>query len=192
MDKKAHSSASSSAALSAPWSVPVTGDDIPESGLHRDIDAPAATCAGVAALAEVREVSRLSASFDLTRRGAGVHVVGRVTGKVGQTCVVSLEPIESEVDEAIDLTFAPQPAGTVAEPKSATRKRAKPGEEPPEPMIDGIVDLGVIATEFLILGIDPYPRKAGVEFTPPKVAADAPHPFAALKVLKKSPGDGQR
>ena len=35
----------------------------------------------------------------------------------------------------IYLTFAPQPAGTVAEPKSATRKRAKPGEEPPEPIL---------------------------------------------------------
>ena len=129
-------------------------EDIPESGLHRDIDASAAVCAGVAALADVREVSRLSARFD--------------------------------------LTFAPQPAGTVAEPKSATRKRAKPGEEPPEPLIDGTVDLGAIATEFLVLGIDPYPRKADVEFKPPQVAADAPHPFAGLEALKKSPGGGRR
>ena len=29
----------------------------------------------------------------------------------------------------------------------------------PEPLIGGIVDLGALATEFLILGLDPYPRK---------------------------------
>ena len=173
-----------------PWSVPVPAEDIPEGGRHLDIEAPAAVLSGVAALADVREVSQLAASFDLTRRGAGVHVAGRVTGKVGQTCVVSLEPIESEVDEAIDLSFAPQPEGAAAQPKSAARKRSKPGEEPPEPLIDGTVDLGAIATEFLILGIDPYPRKAGVEFTPPKVAAEGPHPFAALAALKKRPGGG--
>ena len=26
------------------------------------------------------------------------------------------------------------------------------------------IDLGALATEFLMLGIDPYPRKAGAEF----------------------------
>ena len=32
---------------------------------------------------------------------------GRVRARVGQTCVVTLEPIESEIDEPIDLIFAP-------------------------------------------------------------------------------------
>ncbi len=35
---------------------------------------------------------------------------------------------------------------------------------------DGTVDLGAIATEFFLLGIDPYPRKEGAEFEAPKVA----------------------
>ena len=54
---------------------------------------------------------------------------------------------------------------------------------------DGAVDLGAIATEFLLLGIDPYPRKPGAVFDAP-VAEDDPssHPFAALAALKK-PGD---
>ncbi len=41
-------------------------------------------------------------------------------------------------------------------------------DEPPEPLVDGKIDLGAIATEFLLLGIDPYPRKAGAEFAPVK------------------------
>lgn len=168
----------------------MTVADIPETGLHLDLAASPEVSAGVAALAGLREVSGLSASFDLTRRGAGAHIVGRVSAKVGQTCVVSLEPVENDIDEAIDLTFAPRPEGA-GEPAKADRRRPKTDAEPPEPLINGAVDLGAIATEFLILGIDPYPRKPGVQFAPVQAETDGPHPFAALAALKKQPGGGQ-
>jgi uncharacterized metal-binding protein YceD (DUF177 family) len=173
------------------WSVPVAVEDIPDTGLHIAIDAPAATRAEVAEIAALRELSQLSAVFDLTRQGAGVHVAGQVGARVGQTCVVTLEPIESDIQEAVDLTFAPTPAGgTVAEPKSA-RKRSIGGDEPPEPLVGGRLDLGALAIEFLILGIDPYPRKAGAQFAPPKVEDAGEQPFAALESLKKNLGGGQ-
>ena len=54
-----------------PWSVPVTVDDIPENGLHVEISAPESVRAELAALAGLRDVTRLSAAFDLNspRRG---------------------------------------------------------------------------------------------------------------------------
>ncbi len=174
---------------SNPWSVSVAVEDIPDSGLHVAIDAPAAVRAEVAELAGVRDLPQLSAIFDLTRQGAGVHVSGQVSARVGQTCVVTLEPIENAVTEAIDLKFAPA-SGAEAEPASA-RKRPRDGDEPPEPLFGGSLDLGALATEFLILGIDPYPRKAGAEFAPPKLEDDGEHPFAALQSLKKNLGGGQ-
>jgi uncharacterized metal-binding protein YceD (DUF177 family) len=187
------------------WSVPVTVEEIAEAGQHLSIEASADLRAAIAALAGLRELPRLSADFDLTRQGAGVHVVGTVRATVGQTCVVSLEPMQSEVEEVIDVTFAPPPAGSEAGAEDATGKRGrprakssskpadepavtysvKPGEEPPEPLIGGIVDLGALATEFLLLGIDPYPRKAGAAFAPPKAEDAESHPFAALAALKK-------
>ena len=172
-----------------PWSVPVAVEDIPDSGLHVAIDAPAAARAELAELAGLRDLPQLSAVFDLTRQGAGVQVSGQVSARVGQTCVVTLEPIESVVAEAVDLKFAPA-SGTGAEPKSA-RKRPLGGDEPPEPLFNGRLDLGALATEFLILGIDPYPRKAGAEFAPPKLEDPGEHPFAALESLKKNLGGGQ-
>lgn len=172
-----------------PWSVPVAVEDIPDSGLHVAIDAPAAARAGVAELAGLRDLPQLSAVFDLTRQGAGVHVSGQVSARVGQTCVVTLEPIESAVEEAVDLKFVPA-NGSEAEPKSA-RKRPRDGDEPSEPLFNGRLDLGALATEFLILGIDPYPRKAGAEFAPPKLEDTSEHPFAALESLKKNLGGGQ-
>ncbi len=175
--------------------MPVAVEDIPDTGLHIEIDAPAATRAQmvelVAKLAAVRDLPRLSAVFDLARRGAGVHVAGHVSARVGQTCVVTLEPIESDVEEAVDLLFAPLPAGGTQPEPEIEGKAAKRDEEPPEPLLDGKVDLGALATEFLILGIDPYPRKAGAEFVPPKADNDGAQPFAALEALKKRLGGGQ-
>ena len=63
-------------------------------------------------------------------------------------------------------------------------------EEPPEPLQDGKVDLGALANEFLLLGIDPYPRKPGAEFAPPAAAEAGEHPFAGLEALKKRLGGG--
>jgi len=163
-----------------PWSMLVTVEDIPDTGLHVDLEAPAAVRDGVAQIASIRALPRLTATFDLTRRGAGIHVSGRVNAVVGQTCVVSLEPIETTLDEAIDVTFSPS-----AEAVSTD------DDEPPEPLVDGAVDLGAVATEFLLLAIDPYPRKEGVKFAAPQAEDDGPRPFDALETLKKRLGGGK-
>jgi hypothetical protein len=57
--------------------------------------------------------------------------------------------------------------------------------DPPEPIVDGVIDLGRVATDALYLGIDPYPRKPDAVFEPLVVAVDPEdHPFAALKALQ--------
>jgi hypothetical protein len=171
-----------------PWTVPVALDDIPETGLHLEIEAPAEARAALARLAELRELPELKAAFDLTKAGAGVHVVGTVAARVGQTCVVTLEPIENQVQEAVDLRFAPAavPAAAAGEPEPA-----KGEGEPPEPLVDGVLDLGAVATEFLLLGIDPYPRKQGATFTAPAGTEEGAKPFAGLAALKNRLGRGQ-
>ena len=168
-----------------PWSVPVAVDDIPETGLHIEAEAPAEVRAQLVKLANLRDLPHLSAVFDLTRRGGGVHVAGQVKARVGQTCVVTLEPLENDLDEPINVLFAP-PLDGAAKDDGADHKAGD--EEPPEPLIEGKVDLGAIATEFLLLGIDPYPRKAGAEFAAVKTADDSARPFAALEALKKRLG----
>src|SRR5262249_34231379 len=130
----------------------------------------------------------LVASFDLTRRGSdSLRGEGRVTATVIQNCGVTLEPVESEIDEPVELFFRPEPAGpTETAPGGAFPPAG--GEEPPETLMDGTVDLGIIATEFLNLGIDPYPRKEGAVFDAPPAGDPASHPFAALAALKKDRG----
>ena len=94
---------------------------------------------------------------------------------------MTLEPIESEIDEAIDLVFLPEAAAAA----DAADLQAVEADDPPETLSDGVVDLGAVATEFLLLGIDPYPRKPGAVFDAPPAGDPASHPFAALAALKK-------
>src|SRR6266508_1863696 len=145
-----------------PWSVPLALSDVPESGRHLDLIADRQTRDAVAEHAGLTALPRLEASFDVMPHGrGGLHVVGRVSATVGQTCVVTLEPLQNEIDESIDLVFThsdtPSVGGTDVE----------------------------IATEFLILGLDPYPRKPDAIFRSPAAGEDSAHPFAALAALKK-------
>jgi hypothetical protein len=165
-----------------PWSVPVAVEEISDTGLHRTIEAPQEARAAIAKLAGLRDLPRLTGEFDLSRRDAAVHVAGRIAARVGQTCVVSLEPIENDVEETVDLLFAPVAATADIELAPGA------GAEPTDVYRGGAIDLGALATEFLMLGIDPYPRKAGVEFAPPKVEDAGERPFAALEALKKRLG----
>ena len=170
-----------------PWSVPVVVAQIPDTGLHSDIEASRPERETTAEIAGLREILSAQASFDLTPIAGGrFHVVGRVRARIGQICVVTLDPIESDIDEPIDLMFAPPEQ--IPQLADLVDKAAQPDAEipdPPEPIESGIIDLGRIATDALYLAIDPYPRKPDAVFEPPVVAADPDdHPFAALKVLQ--------
>ncbi len=171
------------------WRVPVSVEDIDETGRHFDLAPDEKTRAAIAEVIGVRALPRLSASLDVARHGSdGLRVSGEVTAAVGQTCVVSLEPMESEVREAVDLVFVPQHA---ADDSDAVMQLDSASIEPPETLQDGIVDLGAIATEFLLLGVDPYPRKPDAMFEAPLATEPSSKPFAALAALKKRSSEGK-
>jgi hypothetical protein len=173
-----------------PWRVPVALDDVPEEGQHFDLAADADTRAAVARVAGLRDLPRLEASFDITRSGrVGLRVAGRVSATAGQTCVVTLEPLANEVSEDINLLFEPPPALPAGADGAAAAPEGKLDDKT-EPLVNGKVDLGALATEFLILGLDPYPRKPGAIFQPPANAGHDEGPFAALGALKKGRDGG--
>jgi uncharacterized metal-binding protein YceD (DUF177 family) len=172
-----------------PWRYQVVVAQIPDTGLHRDIEADAVAREAMAELAEVREIRSAHASFDVTlRRDGRVHVAGQVRALVGQTCVVTLDPMETAIDEAIDLEFAPpEQIPLLSDLVNEAEESDEEIPDPPEPITNGMIDLGRIATDALFLGINPYPRKPGAVFEPKLEAADpGDHPFAALKAFKTS------
>ena len=56
--------------------------------------------------------------------------------------------------------------------------------EPPDEIVNGQIDLGALTAEFLALGLDPYPRKPGVDFSYQDAPDEKDSPFAALGKLK--------
>ena len=171
-----------------PWRAPVIVAQIPDTGLHRKLEASAGERQAIAEVGGVREVLSASADFDVMPRSGGrVQVTGTVRARVGQTCVVTLDPIESEIEEEVDLMFAPEAeARRLADLIEEGQDDAAPEvADPPEPIMGGIIDLGRVATDALFLAIDPYPRKEGAVFEADVTAPDPEdHPFAALKALQ--------
>jgi uncharacterized metal-binding protein YceD (DUF177 family) len=171
-------------ASEAPFSRKVRVDALPNEGLALTIEADADERAALAALCRLPAIAELAARFVLQRAGrAGVRVTGNVHAEFTQTCVVSLEPFAATLDEPVEARFAP-PAAKSAARRGATRRRAEivalDGEDPPDPIVDGAIDLGALAAEFLALGLDPYPRKPGASFAPPEPEGGAASPFAVL------------
>ena len=185
-DRKARAGDAAPATLS--WRVPVSITEVPPAGRRIELKPDAATREAIAKAAEVVAVSRLESSFDLALHGSdSLRVTGRVTATVEQNCVVTLEPLSNEIDEEVDLLFTPpRDLPKPAEPVDDSGEAAgSPAVDAPEELINGTVDLAAVTLEFLILGIDPYPRKPGAVFDTPTAGDAGPHPFAALAALKK-------
>ena len=171
----------------SPWSIKVAIDDIPQTGAHFNLSADERIRAELTEIAGLRTLPRLAASFEVNRRGRdGLHVVGEVSASIGQTCVVTLEPMESELRERVDLVFVPPAVDSMGGQSEVTMHVDE--REPPDTLSDGAVDLGAVATEFLLLGIDSYPSKPGAIFEFDSAGDPDSQPFAALSALKTGEG----
>jgi hypothetical protein len=167
--------------------------DLPEAGLDIVISADAEERQRLAELGGLVMVASLAANFHVAKEEMGrVRVQGALHACVTPVCVVSLEPFETNIDTEIDVEFAPV-ASTVA-PSWAQAESAHSaaglGREAdmPDPIIDGQIDLGALAAEFLMLNLDPYPRRPGARFDDHGIAAgesETISPFAVLKRLKE-------
>ncbi len=170
-----------------PFSRRVRVDALPAEGLSQTIEASPDERAALAALNRLPAVASLAAAFAVQRSGrGGVRVTGEVHAEVTQLCVVSLEPFAATVDEPVDVRFAPVKDARPPRREGDNDEMVEiGGEDPPDPIVDGKIDLGALAAEFLALGLDPYPRKPGVAFDPPEPQGGRDSPFAALAEPKK-------
>jgi hypothetical protein len=179
-----------------PFSRVVEVDKMPAAGIDVELAAAPDERAALAAMDGLLGIAKLEASLHLAAAGGGrFEVRGRLEAQVTQVCVLSLETFECEIEAPIEVVYAAPDASETrgahasASPKSGAGKAEKQpldAEDPPDPIIDGKIDLGALAAEFLALNLDPYPRKPGVAFA----SAEAPQmddvsPFAVLGALKK-------
>lgn len=144
--------------------------------------------ARIATALGLHSVEALAAELAISHAANGlVGIAGRLTASVEPICVVSLEPFPQAIDEPVEIRFAP-----LALIERMT-KRAEENEdedfEPPDEIVEGAIDFGALAVEFLALALDPYPRKPGAVFAGGDPAPERESPFAALAGLKRD-GEG--
>ena len=165
----------------------MTGDH-----LTREIEAGAAECRALAARFDLQAIGSLRASVRVSRLKGGrmVRVEGRLAADVVQTCVVTLDPVPASVSETFTALFVPEDQM----PESGDEIVLDPSsldEDLPEPMVDGVIDIGELTAQHLSLALDPYPRRPGAEF--PGIDDDLGEdgeptpasPFRALAELKR-------
>lgn len=175
------------------FSRPIEASSVSARTSERQIEANPAERAALAEVLDLQAINRLVGRLTLRRLSSGlIEVKGTIEGDVVQTCGVTLEPVPAQVMEEFRLTFGDaQP-----EPDLTEIDIDFEDSDPPEPILDGKIDLGAIIAEQLSLGLDPYPRKPGAalppEFEPKETdpAADSElagrrKPFLGLDKLKK-------
>lgn len=172
------------------WKVPVTVSDLPPTGTEYELVPDKAEREELAGRAGVSAVVSLIARLKVKPEGRGVIVEGVLDATVRQICVVTLDPFENAIRETISLRFVPESSAELRVPE--TEEIA--GEDPPEPLVDGKLDLAPVVAEFLALAVDPYPRKPGAVFAQPNAQDEdgkKESPFAALAALKQPGGKKQ-
>ncbi|MBI1328167.1 MAG: hypothetical protein GC136_11085 [Alphaproteobacteria bacterium] len=184
--------------MSKEWSVPYRVDDLKDDA-YISIEANADICAALKERYEVNAVNNLKADIRIQREigGNNVFVTGTLVGSVTQPCVVSLEPVTTEIHDEFEAYFADK--SQVLPFKAAKAKlEAKAGameqevldeREDPEEIIEGIIDLGELVAQYFSLAIPTYPRGAAAEEAAvighEKLQEGRVSPFAALKDWKK-------
>ncbi len=128
------------------------------------------------------------------RKKPVIRVTGTFRAKVGQQCVVTMVSLVNDIEAKFEVYFS----------REDDRKFGNSGDvdwdpelaDPPEPVINGNIDVGVVVAELLALEIDPFPRCENAslsEVYAPEYGIvkdedgqeSANNPFATLKGLKK-------
>jgi len=157
---------------------PVRVEAIRPRGSEVVVRAEAEQLPAIAAQLGLVSVEALEARYTLSRNGERVKLDGRIAARLHQAVPVQLD-------------FAPE-----EEVAAFARRNERDDAEidievllneadPPEPIVDGAIDLGGITLEFLALALDPYPRKPGASFESSAGDTGTESPFAALAKLKR-------
>ena len=157
-----------------------------EEGETFRYEANAAERAAIASWLSLISLRRLEATVDAKPvSGGGVRLNVAFTVDVVQSCVTTLEPLSTCLQEAFELLYLPETRHGSAAP-GVISVDVELDEDVPEVFVGGRIDAGAAITEHLVLALDLYPRKPGATIDPaqPEAGEVRDGPFAALRDLK--------
>lgn len=170
------------------FSRPVAVDRLGSRETRMNVTASPAECAALAERYDIVAVESLTARLRLRRIGGSglIRLKGELSARVVQACVVTLDPVTQQVDETFEMLF-----GATEENGDTDVLVQYDEDDPPDPILHGIIDVGEAVAEHLALGLDPFPRRPDAVFQPSLVEDEVadepptPNPFAALAALKQ-------
>lgn len=118
------------------------------------LEATAEERAALASRFDLIDLEALAADITVEwlRGRAFLRVAGRIRATAVQRCVVTLQPVRSEVDSPFEILF---------EAGDRTGKEVVVEFGDVEPLPDEELDIGEVVAEEFALMLDPYPRAAG-------------------------------
>jgi uncharacterized metal-binding protein YceD (DUF177 family) len=163
------------------FSRPIAVDRLSSVEFVEAIEADSGERARLAERFGLVSLDRLDASVRVQRRDGGiVRVAGQLVADVVQTCVITLEPFPSHIEDSFTVEY------TEAPPETKQDLNLDPEYEAPEPIEGGVIDVGELAAQYLSLALDPHPRAPGAELDGcwSESGHSDPSPFAVLEKLK--------
>lgn len=157
------------------------------------VEADPAARAALARDLGILGIERLRLAGAMSPRGKTDWALeARLEGRVVQACVVTTEPVATDIDEPVERLYVaglPEPEGDEIE---------MPEDDRVEPLRD-TVDLAEVMAEALSLALPLYPRAPGADFGGLAHAAagtealtdETAKPFAGLAALIKKDGDAE-
>lgn len=186
-------------AMKHEWSYPLEVEKITSKPTRLEAIAGEEERAALCRRLDIPVISRLEAKLVIQRNAGNmiIHIKGEIDADVEQRCIVTREPVKEKVRDSFEAWYA-DPGQAVSFTK-ARRERMNikdKGEQPmleecddPEPIVNGVIDLGELVTQNFSLALNPYPRKKGAAYKGGEEESLAPespegaynNPFAALK-----------
>lgn len=135
-------------------------------------------CIALAKRLNIISVDDLNAEVIIQKNDI-IEVSGTFTAHVKQACVVSGEPVDETVEDSFKEFFCQH---------SRHENPIDIDMDSPdiEVVEDGRIDVGELVVEYLILGLNPFPRKADIPLVKAGDLDEKENPFAVLKKLKKN------
>ncbi len=161
---------------------------MPKKGQFLKITLNADESAAMCAFYNLLGIDSFKAEISITRKTTNKFIIkGSLKALVIQPCVVSFEPVETNVDEIIDTFLIP-----ASEIEHYMEKADEEGslvldvdEDVPDTYQNDNYDIGALILEYFAIGLTPYPQAENVELDKRKLDVEKKvSPFAELAQLK--------
>ncbi|EYS92092.1 hypothetical protein X471_00381 [Bartonella bacilliformis str. Heidi Mejia] len=171
------------------FSYPVSVSSLPVKGIKVHICADQQECAHLAKNHDLLEVKFCEGEFQiLPWKKRGVYIKGLLRANIIQSCVVTLEPLENNIHENIEVVFVPEGSNLLKpEMLEDTGELFLDAEGPdaPEIFYGDKIDIGAIVEEFFELSIDRYPRKENISMNILENSEDIEEKSSPFSILKE-------